>query len=402
MSDPRPLADLVSKPVASPSAPRIAYVTDSFRARLGGGVAAGRYLVEGLRARHRVTVIGADVDIPGDVKLKGFQFPLKAMRRMEFIMALPDRAVLRAAFAEADLVHLAFPFWLSFVALREARWAKLPVVASFHVQPENMSLNLGMSWGWLNRWMYRFWVRRFYNRVDAVICATAFAERKLRAYGLTVPTFVVSNGMPPDLEVISGEREEDQRGHFVICSVGRLATEKRHDVLIDAVKRSRHRDRIKLVIAGAGPAEEALRRRSAGLPIPPEMSFHDRPRLSRLLSTADLMVHCGEVELEGIAVLEGMTFGVPVLVAQSSESAASEFALDDGYRFAAGDAGALAARIDALIEDPAELARGRREYRLAAKRFEFSNTVNGVVDVYERIITAHEAGEQGGRVDQAA
>ncbi len=386
----------------STSALRVAYVADSFRSRLGGGVTAGRTLVEQLRKRHRITVIGSDVDGPGDVKLRGFQFPIDAMKRMEFVMALPNRAALSAAFSKVDLVHLAFPFWLSFAALREARRARLPVVSSFHVQPENVFLNLGLRWAWLNRLAYRFWVKRFYNRVDAVICATHFAERKLRQYGLTVPTFVVSNGMPPDLQRVSGGTAEATPGQFLICTVGRLASEKRHDVLIDAVKQSRHRDRIKLVIAGAGPDEEALRKRVVDLPVPAEIGFHDRPKLSQLLSVADLMVHCGEVELEGIAVLEGMTFGVPVIVAQSSESAASEFALDDGYRFPAGDSRTLAARIDALIDNPTELARGRREYALAARRFEFSNTLKGVVEVYRWAIGAHSAGTPSGEQGRAA
>jgi 1,2-diacylglycerol 3-alpha-glucosyltransferase len=381
---------------------RIAYVVDSFRGRLGGGVVAGRYLVEQLRQQHQVTVIASDVDAPGDVKLKGFQLPLKSMRRMEFVMAVPNRAALSAAFAEVDVVHLAFPFWLSFAALREARRAGLPVVATFHVQPENVLYNLGRHWAWLSRWMYRFWVGRFYNRVDAVICPTQFAERKLRQHGLKVPTFVVSNGIPPDLARLPSRREMDPNGHFVICSVGRLAPEKRQDVLIEAVKHSRHRDRIKLVIGGAGPTEEALRKRAADLPIPADIGFHERGWISQLLSTADLMVHCGEVELEGIAVLEGMAFGLPVVVAQSSESASSEFALDDRFRFIAGDPRDLASRIDHLIENPAERARAGREYQLAAHRFDVSNTVSAVVEVYREAIAKHGVGASRESAERAA
>jgi glycosyltransferase involved in cell wall biosynthesis len=381
---------------------RIAYVVDSFRSRLGGGVIAGRYLVEQLRRQHRVTVIASDADGPGEIKLKGFQLPVKSMRRSEFVMAVPNRAALSAAFAEVDVVHLPLPFWLSFTALREARRAGLPVVASFHVQPENVLYNLGRHSSWLGRRMYRFWVDRFYNRVDAVICPSQFAERKLRQHGLRSPTFVVSNGIPPDLELPSSPRRENLDGPLVICSVGRLAPEKRHDVLIDAVKRSRHRDRIKLVIAGAGPTEEVLRRRATGLPIPAEIAFVERSRISQLLSTADLTVHCGEVELEGIAVLEGMAFGLPILVAQSSESASSELALDDRYRFIAGDSADLASRIDRLIENPAERAWAGHEYLLASKRFKLSSTLRGVEEAYRAAIALHGTAVRQAPAERAA
>ena len=59
-------------------------------------------------------------------------------------MARPDHAVLARTFSQVDIVHLQFPFWLSFAALAEARRANKPVVASFHVQPENALLNIGI------------------------------------------------------------------------------------------------------------------------------------------------------------------------------------------------------------------------------------------------------------------
>jgi 1,2-diacylglycerol 3-alpha-glucosyltransferase len=365
---------------------RIAFVADTLQGWIGGGIVAGRHFVERLRREHEVVVVGADVEGPDSVKLRGFRAPVRAMHDMAFTMALPDRKRIRAALAGVDVVHLHFPFWLSFVARAEARAAGVPVVAAFHVQPENILYNIGLRWPALSRLGYRLWVDRLYNRVDAVVCPSSFAERRLREHGLVVPTHIVSNGASPDLRRRSTARIA-RRGDrdLVVLAVGRWAPEKRIDVIIDAVARSRHRARIRLVIAGAGPLEAKLRKLAARLPRGAEVGFLERSRLEDLFNTADVLVHASEVELEGIAVLEAMSMGLPVVVANSRESAASTFALDDRFRFRSGDPSSLALKLDALFDDPSALAEASQRYANLARAYDFGQGVERVVDIYRSL-----------------
>lgn len=367
---------------------RVAFVTDTIDGRLGGGVVAGHYLVDALREHHDVTVVASDATGKGDVRVDGFMLPIQAMREAQFTMARPDRAKLRAAFAQADVVHVQFPFWLSMVAVDEARKAGKPVVAAFHVQPENLLFNVGIHSSLLNRLTYRLWIRSVFNRADAVVCPTPFAKRKLVEHGLTAPAYVVSNGVPTDVHEGTVDADSRTDDRFMILATGRLAAEKRQDVIIEAVRRSKHRDRIRLVLAGAGPREEELRALGAELPNPPEMGFLPRSKLVDLLNTADLFVHASEVELEGIAVLEAMSVGLPVLVSGSEESAASDFALSDDFRFASGDPADLAAKIDALVENPERLRAARAEYRSKASVHDFAGSVRSVEDIYRRVLIA--------------
>lgn len=366
----------------------IAFVCDTVTGRLGGGVVAARHVVAALQARHRVTVVASDAIGPEDVRLPGFQVPVRAMREMQFTMARPDRALLERSFAGVDVVHVQFPFWLGMVAVDAGRRAGRPVVAAFHVQPENALANVGIRSPWLSRRIYALWVSRFFSRADAVVVPTTFAERKLRAHGLTGPVHVVSNGVPPDLRLpVSPQREPQHAGAFLVLSVGRLASEKRPDVILEAVRRSRHRDRIRLVLAGAGPLEEELRAKAQELlPYPPEIGFLPRQRLANLLATADLFVHASEVELEGIAVLEAMSAGLPVLVARSPESAASELALSEDFRFPAGDAAALAAKIDALVDQPETLRVARLRQRAASPPISFETSIERLIQVYRSLL----------------
>jgi 1,2-diacylglycerol 3-alpha-glucosyltransferase len=373
---------------------RIAFVADTLHSHTGGGIASGEYVVEKLRQDHDVVAVATD----GDDVLPGFQLPLRAMREAHFVMARPDRAVLAHAFANVDVVHLQLPFWLSFAALDEARRLDLPVVAGFHVQPENALFNVGIHSEWLNKTIYRALVKHFYNKVDAVICPTPFAEEKLLSYGLKTSTYVVSNGVPPDVAAAmaarapTATRPPRRPGEkFFILAVGRLAAEKRQDVIIEAIRRSRHKDEIRLVLSGGGPREAELKELASTLPNGAEIGFLPRETLLEHFSNADLFIHAGEVELEGMSVLEAMSAGLPAIIADAKESAASAFALDEDFRFPAGDVDALRDRIDALIEDPARLTAAREPYRLRAGQFDFNASVGKMVDIYRSVVDESRA-----------
>lgn len=366
---------------------RIAFVADTFTGDVGGGVTAGRHFVERLRSEHEVIVIGADVDRAGDVAMRSFQFPIRAMRDMGFVMAVPERRRLAEVMRRVDVVHLQFPFWLSFVAAEEAKKAGRPVVAAFHVQPENVFMNIGVSSAWAHHALYRFWVERFYQQADVVICPSHFARRKLEDNGLRVPIHVISNGVPDDVDPTKYTHRPLGDGRpFSIVAVGRFAAEKRQDLIIEAVRASRHSAWIHLILAGAGPEEAEVRRLAASLPGGTTIGFLAREDLLRALAEADLFVHASEVELEGIAVMEAMRMGTPVLVADGPESTASAFALGDELRFPVGDVRALTARIDALLDHPEQLEALRSRHRDIGRAFTLDLAVPELVAVYRSLI----------------
>ena len=155
--------------------PTIGFVSDMIHSGIGGGVTAGERFVARMRLEQRVLVIGADAD---SVRLPLLNLPIPAMKKSGFTMARPDARLLAEAIAHVDVVHLQLPFWLSFAALHEARRQGKPVVAAFHVQPENGFFNVGIHWQGLFDATYRYWVKHLYNRADVVICPTPFAERR--------------------------------------------------------------------------------------------------------------------------------------------------------------------------------------------------------------------------------
>jgi 1,2-diacylglycerol 3-alpha-glucosyltransferase len=367
---------------------KIAFIADTFAGVVpSGGVVAAQRLVRALRSHHEVIVASADASGPDCVRFPGFQLPVRSMRDQGFFMAVPRSEAIARLIADVDLVHLQFPFWLSMAALAEARRAGKPVIAAFHVQPENALQGIGLHAEWASNAMYRFWVQRFYNKADAVICPSRFARLKLRAHGLHVPAFVISNGVAAPSVSRLPRREADP---WTILMLGRLAPEKRQELLIEAVRRSKHSRNIRVVIAGKGPREAELRALGSTLPIPAEVGYLDDERLASVRATADLFVHCSDVELEGMAVLEAMSAGIPVLVAEGPQTAASEFAPGPRFKFPAGDAAALTARLDDLLDNPLLLRAASTRCTQVARALDLDHSLAKVESAYRFVLAAGE------------
>jgi glycosyltransferase involved in cell wall biosynthesis len=259
------------------------------------------------------------------------------------------------------------------------------VVAASHLQPENLFHTLGLRSEWLNDRTWRFFIAALYGTADHVVVPTAFGLEELRRHGLTVPADVISNGIPPQFHPGPGERSPAHGDRFVVLTVSRLAREKRIDVVIEAVRRARNAGRIQLVVCGAGPEAARLRRAAATLPNPAEFRLVEPDDVPRVMRAADLLVHASEIETEGMAVLEALGTGLPALVADSPRSAAGRLAVGDDFRFPPGDATALAALLDRLVEAPDRLRAARAASLVAADGLRLEASVRQLEALYLRV-----------------
>ena len=367
---------------------RIAMVLDAWDARTGAVISTRRF-VELLRADgHEVTVIASGAPEPGKVALREFYPPFAAgvMRRMRVPFAWPDDARIAAVVERQDIVHVHFPSWLGARAITLAHAAGVPVVSTFHVQAEHLLYNVGVRSEAAIEWVYRRFLKHIYQRSDCVVCPSAFAEAELCRRGLRTRVEVISNGVTPLYRPLPPEGLPVFSGKTVLLSVGRLAREKRHDVLIEAVRRSRHEARIQLVLIGDGPLRQKLEAQGRALSNPPIFLYLNPDELVRYYNAADLYVHAADVEVECMAVLEAMACGLPCLIARSPKSATSQFALSDEWLYRWDSVGALTARLDALLDRPAKLRVARARVRLAAQRYRIDRSVTKLLGVYAELV----------------
>jgi glycosyltransferase involved in cell wall biosynthesis len=369
-------------------------VIDAWDDANNGGVVSTRRFTELLRAKgHTVEILATGNPAPGKFPLKSWVIPTPGniMQRMRLPFAWPDPKILGEVIPRQDVVHNHFPFWLGIKSIGVAQRAGVPVVSTFHVQAEHLLHNVGIRGQWAVNQVYRFFLATDYQRSDAVLCPSAFSERELRRYGLTVPTEVISNGVPPEYRPLPRAECETFPGKFTILTVGRLAREKRHDLMIEAIRASRHEKRIQLVALGDGPLKAKLEEHGKVLTNPPVFLWLKPHELIRYYGGADLGLHAADVEVECMSVLEAMACGLPCVIADSPLSATPQFATGPDLLFPAGDREALTARIDRWIEDPEGLARARAGVREAAEQYRIEVSVEKLVALYRKVIADRAA-----------
>jgi glycosyltransferase involved in cell wall biosynthesis len=364
-------------------------VLDAWDVPANGLVVSSRRFADALRVRnHRVDVFAGGIEQPGKVVMPALRLPFiqSLVEQMGFPLARTSRRLLESRLADYDVVHVQAPFFLGWGAVRAAKKLGIPLVVSFHVQPENMLRSLGMNSALVIRWLYRLFVRAIYNKADLVICPSPLAKELLLNHGLESRARVISNGIPDEFYVPPGPRGDGSQDPVVLLAVGRLADEKRQDVIIEAVRRCRHKERIQLVLAGRGPKVEEIRRQAQSLPIPPLIGSQSDEELKASYARATIFVHAGEVELESLTTLEAMAAGCPVLIADSPASAARQFAVSPDMLFPPGDAEALSACISRLIEDPDRRGKIGAEYRQNADSYSIARSAERLENEYGSII----------------
>ena len=168
---------------------------------------------------------------------------------------------------------------------------------------------------------------------------------------------VISPGieLPAESALSQARVLRDGLAHPVIAYIGRLETEKRLEILLDAVPRVRGKiPDCQFVIAGSGGAEKELRSLADRLEIESAVTFKGEvARPDSVLARAHVYVNPWPWEGFGLAMAEAMAFALPVVAVNSG---ASPELVEDGVTgllVPAGDAAALA---NALIS----LARDRR------------------------------------------
>lgn len=380
----------------------ITLVIDTFNVNNNGTtVSAMRFAATLISRGHAVRVVacepadatGEGPDGPEMFRVPELVVPIasRLAHRQNTVFAKPVREVLTAAITGADVVHIYQPWPLGRAAERIARRLGVPAIAAFHIQPENITYNIGL--GWFRPAaivVYALLRLAFYGRFADIHCPSVFIAAQLRRHGYRARLHVISNGVDPGFRP-GPARARSADEPFRVLMVGRFSPEKRQDVLIRAVRRSRHAARIQLHFAGHGPGEKRLRRMGSSLANPPRFGHYAQAELIELIRGCDLYVHASDVEIEGLSCMEAFSCGLVPVISDSRRSATGQFALGPGNLFRSGDPASLAERIDAWIDDPAALDAASDAYARYAQSYAVDRSVTAIERVYARAGDAPQA-----------
>lgn len=274
-------------------------------------------------------------------------------------------------------------------------WARRRGIPTLLFSHERLDAMLELRTGWrvglgapvdaLNRTL----VRRF----DGVVVTSDFARAEFHDLALAAGTPLHQVALGVDLDTFrpvaaTARDPRDPRGPLRLVHVGRLSREKSPQLSVaTAIHLHRSGHSVHLDVYGDGPQRGELTRLAAGTGA---VTFHghvaDRASLSRRIAAADVALSTCPGETFGLAVLEALASGTPVVTADVG--GARELVDAHAGAWAPADPEALSAAVLELAARP-EAAR-RTAARRRAEQFGWDRTVTAMLALHREI------GEVGG------
>ncbi len=263
-----------------------------------------------------------------------------------------------------DIVHVADHLFVGRAAWRAAQRNNISVIGTNHFTPYNWIPNLGIKDrafmpGLVEKILWSHFSSLF-KKIDMITTPSEAAREMIRRVGIDRPIKVVSNGI--DLSRFSDEIA-DKTGlerygldpdKTTILSVSRLDTEKRVDLIIDALAMIREAEDFQIIITGTGNELERLKKKVRDNSLSSRTVFTgivSEETLNCFYRSSHIFITASEVELQGLSIMEAMAAGLPVVAARSM--AIPELVRDgkNGYLFEPGDTRGAAKIILRLLQN---------------------------------------------------
>ncbi len=368
---------------------KIVFVIDSWHDGNGAIVSTKRTVKELIKRGHEIVVVSTGthscehefIEIPGF-----YLAPVReSMENMGFLFGNGKKSILKKAFQGADLVQIQFPFFLARKAVKLANRMNIPVMGACHIQPQNIISAMGKEDPFMEKMFYKLFNFCLFKQVDIIHCPSEFTSKMLKTQGSKAHMEVISNGIPNEYQVTNIEKPKWFNDKFVIMNVGRHAMEKRQELLIEGVLKSKYRDKIQLLLCGKGEDTEKLRERGKELPVKPFIEYVSLEDKITYLNSADLYLHSSVVELESLSCLEAIGCGLPCLIGNSPHSAAPQFALDDRFLFEMDNSDDIGRKIDVLFENRENMNKIKDQTLLMAEQYRFDKCADSMEQCYEKV-----------------
>lgn len=206
---------------------------------------------------------------------------------------------------------------------------------------------------------------REHAAASLISVASTFSRGTLIEHGVE-PAKVRVNPYGVDLDRFQPSTRGPRDGHLRFLFLGAVTARKGLPVLLDAW-RTLPNDSAELIIAG--PVLETRRHLIEGVPGITLRGSVRRDLLPALFSEADVFVFPTMFDGFGLALLEAMAAGLPVIATDACAGPDLITEGNEGFLVPAGDAEALAERIRFFVTHPDAAAEMGRRARVAAERF---------------------------------
>jgi L-malate glycosyltransferase len=227
------------------------------------------------------------------------------------------------------------------------------------------------------------------NHSDAVTCVSeSLKEDTLRFFDVKQEVQVITNFIDPSLYQVTGpcaKKSLCQDGQKMVTHISNFRQVKRIPDVIETFRRIHAQVPSKLVMIGDGPEREKAedQARKAGL-LRDVIFLGKTNELVRVLCGSDLFLLPSETESFGLAALEAMAAGVPVISSNAGGLAEVNLHGITGYTTAVGDVEQMAKYGIELLLDPMLHAR----IAIQAKEWSHNFDIEKIVPQYEALYAA--------------
>lgn len=369
----------------------IVFIIDNYKSLTNGTMITAHRFAEKLRTfGHEVRIVTNDVTGEDIYTLKTRYIPVVSdvAKGQNITFSKPNKKVLKSAFEGADVIHAFMPWKTSKEAIKLAKKLDIPVTSAFHVQPENVIYGAGMKRfkKVLSPIIYKHF-KRFFKKTRHVHCPSNFIANELKKNKYPNQLHVISNGIDDDFIYKEKTNKTDK---YQIMMIGRLSAEKRQDVILHAVAKSKYKDNIQLTFAGAGPKKKSIESLAKKLGVSVEFGFFNKEELIKKIHEQDLYIHAADIEIEAISCLEAISSGRVPIIANSPKSATPQFALDERSLFEAGNPDSLKEKMEYWLEHEEERKRMEKIYANSSSKYHLNKAVKRFEEMLQEAIKDHK------------
>jgi 1,2-diacylglycerol 3-alpha-glucosyltransferase len=385
----------------------IAYFTNTYLPVVSGVVRSVQSFRDALSALGHNVFVFAQEDDYEDTEPFIFRYPsLKLPLPGDIPTALPVSPFVDQLLPKLklDVIHTHHPFLLGQTAAGKARDLNLPLVFTFHTQYHEYTHYIPLSQEQVQEFIKNRvmnWLREYMRKCQHIIIPSESIRSMLvNDYGLVDRFTVIPTGLDvAPYKEADGVALRTQWGWLddkIIISVGRLAEEKNWTTLLQAfaiaLKEEPH---LRLVLVGDGPQAQALRQLTGQLGVAERVLFTGSVPFDQVptcLKAADLFVFASVTETQGLATLEAMAAGLPVVAVAAS---GTQDIVENGRQgfLVQNDPHDLANEIVNLIENPDLMSTFKAAALQKSRAYDNKRLARRMLKVYEQAIQDKKDGQ---------
>ena len=228
------------------------------------------------------------------------------------------------------------------------------------------------------------------NKSDIVTSVSqSLKDNTLELFAVTkeievIPNFIELAKIPQKISCRSAMAQTDER---IITHISNFRSVKRIPDVIQIFYTVQQHIPAKLMMVGDGPEKEKAELLCAQLGITDKVIFFGNSNeIDQILQHSDLFLLPSETESFGLAALEAMACGVPVISSNSGGLAEVNLEGYSGYLSDVGNVTEMAANALQILQDPIRLQEFKTNALKTAEKFDIQHILPLYESVYQRAI----------------